>query len=55
MRDVKYTSRFKRDYKREHSGRFREKLDALLMEAVNLLAADATFPRRCFDHQLSGE
>jgi mRNA interferase YafQ len=55
MRDVKYTSRFERDYKREQSGRHREKLDARLMEAVNLLAADATLPRRYFDHQLSGE
>jgi mRNA interferase YafQ len=53
MRDIKYTSRFKRDYKREQSGRYREKLDALLMEAVNLLAL--TLPRRYFDHQLSAE
>ena len=52
MRDVKYTSRFKRDYKREQSGPYREKLDVPLMDAVNLLAADATLPRRYFDHQL---
>ena len=55
MRDVRYTSRFRRDYKRERSGRYRTKVDTLLMEAVNLLAADATLPRRYFDHQLSGE
>jgi len=55
MRDVRYTSRFKRDYKREQSGRYGEKLDVLLMEAVNLLAADAALPRRYLDHQLSGE
>jgi mRNA interferase YafQ len=55
VRDVKYTSRFKRDYKREQSGRYCEKLNVLLMEAVNLLAADATLPLRYFDHQLSGE
>ena len=42
MRGVKYTSRFKRDYKREQVGRYGKKLDALLMEAVNLLAADTT-------------
>jgi mRNA interferase YafQ len=30
-------------------------LDALLMEVVNLLAADAPLPRRNFDHALSGE
>ena len=43
MREVKYTNRFQRDYKRERSGRHSKKRDALLMEAVNLLAAE----RRC--------
>jgi mRNA interferase YafQ len=55
MRDVKYTTRFERDYKREKSGRHGKKLDALLMEVVNLLAADKPLPRRNFDHPLSGE
>jgi mRNA interferase YafQ len=55
MRDVKYTARFQRDYKREKSGRFGKKLDTQLMEVVNLLAADAPLPRRNFDHSLSGE
>jgi hypothetical protein len=40
MRDVKYTARFQRDYRREKSGRHGKKLDALLMDVVNLLAAD---------------
>ncbi len=55
MREVKYTSRFKRDYKRERSGRHGKKLDAVLMEAVNFVAADAPLPCRYFDHPLSGE
>jgi mRNA interferase YafQ len=55
MRDVKYTNRFKRDYQREKSGRHGRKLDALLMETVNLLAVDMPLPRRNFDHSLSGE
>jgi len=55
MREVKYTSRFKRDYRREQSGRHGKKLDALLMEAVNLLAANMPLPRRYFDYPLSGE
>ncbi len=54
MRETNYTTRFQRDYKREKSGRHAKKLDALLMEVVNLLAAD-TPPRRNFDHPLSGE
>jgi len=55
MRKIKFTNRFKRDYKREKSGRHRKKLDAILREAVNMLAADALLPRRYFDHPLSGE
>jgi mRNA interferase YafQ len=55
MREVKYTSRFQRDYKRERSGRFSKKLDSLLMVVVNLLAGDTPLPRRNFDHPLSGE
>jgi mRNA interferase YafQ len=55
MREVKYATRFKRDYKREKSGRHGKKLDTLLMEVVNLLAADQPLPHRNFDHPLSGE
>ena len=39
MREIKYTTRFQRDYKREKSGRHSKKLDIMLMEVVNLLAA----------------
>jgi mRNA-degrading endonuclease YafQ of YafQ-DinJ toxin-antitoxin module len=46
MREVKYTTRFQRDYKREKSGRHSKKLDALLMEVVSLLAADTPLPGR---------
>ncbi len=55
MREVKYTARFKRDYRREKSARHGKRLDALLMEVVNLLAADRSLPRRNVDHPLSGE
>jgi len=55
MREIKYTNRFKRDYKREKVGRHGKKLDVVLMEAVNLLAVDALLPRRYFDHPLSGD
>ncbi len=46
MREVKYTTQFHRDYRREKSGRHSKKLDALLMEVVNLLAADRPLPHR---------
>ena len=55
MWTVRYTNRFKRDYRREKSGRNGRKLDALLVEAVNMLAADKPLPRRYFDHPLSGD
>jgi len=55
MRTVRYTKRFQRDYKREQSGIHGRRLDALLMEVVDLLAADAPLPPRNRDHALSGE
>ena len=55
MRIVDYTTRFKRDYRREKSGRHGTRLDALLEEAVFLLADDTPLPRRNADHPLTGD
>ena len=44
MREIKYTARFKQDYRREKSGQRGKKLDALLVEIVNLLANDTPLP-----------
>jgi mRNA interferase YafQ len=55
MRTVRYTSRFRRDYKREKSGRHGRRLDAELLETVNMLANDEPLARRYFDHPLGGE
>ena len=55
MRTIRYTNRFRRDYKREKAGRHGKTLDADLAEAVDLLKADTPLPRRNFDHPLSGE
>jgi len=55
MRTIRYTNRFKRDYKREKTGKHGKKLDADLMAVVKLLVADTPLPRRNFDHPLSGE
>ena len=55
MRIVRYTGRFRRDYRREKSGRHRRTLDADLSAIVQLLAKDEPLPRRYFDHALSGE
>lgn len=40
MRTIKYTRCFKRDYKREKSGRYGKRLDNDASEAVKLLASD---------------
>ena len=55
MRTINYTNQFKRDYRREQSGRHVKVLDTLLTGAVAALAADQPLPRRNFDHTLSGE
>jgi len=47
MRTVEYTHRFKRDYRREKSGRSGRTLDAALMEVVHQLGA-------CLDNRLDG-
>ena len=55
MRTIKYTNRFKRDYKREKSAQHGKKLESSLMDVVEMLAADKPLPRRHFDHALTGD
>jgi mRNA interferase YafQ len=55
MREIEFTSRFKRDYKREKSGRHGKTLDLALTAALNELAADRPLARRYFDHPLTGD
>ena len=55
MRKIRYTNRFKRDYKREKTGRHSRNLDSALMDIVKMLAADVPLPHNNFDHPLSGE
>ena len=55
MRIVRYTGRFRRDYRREKAGRHGKRLDAELRQAVGTLATDEPLPRRYFDHPLGGE
>jgi mRNA interferase YafQ len=55
MRAISYTGQFKRDYKREKSGRHAKSLDRDLTQAVTFPINDQPLPRRYFDHALSGE
>ena len=54
MRTIERASAFKRDYKREAKGKYRNILDDELMAVVNLLASDQPLERRHQDHALSG-
>ena len=49
MRTIKYTSRFKRDYRREKSGIHGKKPDALLKSILGFLAEDTEYRKllRC--------
>ena len=55
MRTVRYTNHFRRDYRREKSGRHGRRLDAEPLETVTMLVKDEPLPRRYFDHPLVGE
>ena len=55
MRTIRYTNRFKRDYKRERAGRHGKTLDRDVTAIIQLLAANTPLPRHNFDHPLSGE
>ena len=58
MRTIRYTNQFRRDYKREKSGKSRQysaSLDKELMSVVELLAADTQLPENKRDHPLGGE
>lgn len=55
MRTVRYTKRFRKDYKREKSGRHASALDARLEAIVALLANDQPLPTRNVDHALTGD
>jgi mRNA interferase YafQ len=55
MRKIKYTTRFKRDYKREKkSGHHQTTLDTHLLSIVTSLAEDTPLAPRHRDHPLTG-
>lgn len=54
MRTIEHTNTFKRDYRREKRGRYRN-LNKLIGDAIDLLAADETLPDRYRDHDLTGK
>jgi mRNA interferase YafQ len=53
MREIKYASDFKRDYRMGTVRNSRQEIDKLLVEAVKLLAVEEALPRRYFDRELT--
>ena len=52
MRTIKYTSAFKKDYKREKKSQHRNTVDAELQTVLELLQADEPLPEKYRDHAL---
>ena len=52
MRTTRRTSQFKRDYKREKNGRYRETVDKDLQNVLTLLVADNPLPEHYQDHAM---
>ena len=53
MRTIRYTNRFKLDYRREQSGKHsKKKLGTLFETFLNLLAEDKPLPPNAADHAL---
>ena len=55
MRTIRRTAAFKRDYRRERTGRHRKTIDDDLLKVVRMLAGDQPLPERHHDHPLVGE
>jgi len=54
MLTIRHANKFRRDYRREKSGRHGRILDAMLDEVLDILESHQPFPRRYCDHPLSG-
>ena len=55
MRTIEHFTQFKRDFKREAKGRYRDVLSREFIAVVTALANDEPLPDRCRDHALIGE
>ena len=53
MRKIEPTTQFKRDYKREKKGKYREILETTFTDILKLLANDKPLPEKHRDHALS--
>ncbi|MEI6225773.1 MAG: type II toxin-antitoxin system YafQ family toxin [Deltaproteobacteria bacterium] len=55
MREIRHSTAFRRDYKREVAGKHRKHLEDVLRDVLGLLVVDNPLPASKRDHTLSGE
>jgi mRNA interferase YafQ len=55
MRTIEYTTKFKRDYKRESKGIYKNNLANDLKLVIQLLEKDVVLPTNYYDHALIGD
>ena len=55
MREIEFTTQFKKDYKRKGKSPTNKDLDFKLQVVVDLLCADLSMPFRLRDHKLKGQ
>ena len=55
MRTIKYTTKFKRDYKREKKSGQYKNLDKLITSTTEFLINNVPLPPHYYDHPLSGQ
>lgn len=55
MRTIEYTKKFKRDYKRESKGIYKNNLANDLKLVIQLLEKDVLLPTNYYDHALIGD
>ena len=55
LRTIEYTSRFKRDFKREQKGANREILEGDFIVIIEMLANDEPLAEKYRDHALTGQ
>jgi mRNA interferase YafQ len=54
MREIRFTSRFRKDFARIQAGRAGDSLELEMRPVLDLLAADVPLPPKNADHALSG-
>ncbi len=54
MRTIEWSNQFKKDFKREQKGRYREVVGDDLFTVISMLANDEVLPKKYRDHALVG-